>query len=487
VPTADGVKRAIVHFEVTVESFRKEARARSDRTLLVVDAKTGAVVVNSTRPQQVGAALGDPDDNRFIGLVGRWGETGQLDLAGFQAAYRRVGAKSGNANEWYAVTVADRPSGVMTGVGALPPIVVLAALLLLTFAVIGLRREQSALVSAANTDALTGLNNRRKLVNDLNNQLANVTRDDPLLLILCDLNGFKAYNDTFGHPVGDVLLARLGATLAAAVAGRGHAYRIGGDEFCVLARPCQGSIEEIVQLAACALTEHGDGFSITTAHGAILLPTEAATASEAMRAVDLRMYEQKNAGRVPADTQTINALVRAMHERDQGLVERLTMTAELAGRVCQALGLPSTEEARIRRAAQLHDVGKVAVPDDILHKPGPLDPAEWAFVQQCPSISERITAAAPALAPLASLIRSARERYDGTGYPDRLAGNDIPLGARIIAVCAAVAAMISDRAHAKSRDLAAALEEVRQGSGTQFDPQVVEAVLDAIRERTPAG
>jgi diguanylate cyclase (GGDEF)-like protein len=158
-------------------------------------------------------------------------------------------------------------------------------------------------------------------------------------LRICDLDGFKAYNDTFGHPAGDALLTPLGAALTRELGQRGRAYRIDRDEFCVLARPDHDNIDEIVQLADRAHTEHGEGFSITASHGAILLPADASTATEAMRALDLRMYENKNSSRVSADMQTINALLRAVHERDPGWAQRLITTADLAGAVCQQLGV----------------------------------------------------------------------------------------------------------------------------------------------------
>ena len=480
VPMADGSKPGIVHFEVTLDSFRREATTRSDRTVLVVDADTGQVVINSLRPQQIGAPLGDPTDTRFRPLVGGWATAGQLQLDGHQTAYQRIAAQPGNANNWYVVSMANTAADALSGVGALPFVLVVAALLLIGFLLVALRRGQKALVAAANTDALTGLCNRRRLVADLDAELARATDADPVLLMLCDLNGFKAYNDTFGHPAGDALLARLGAALSRDLGGRGRAYRIGGDEFCVLARPGRDNIHEIIELARWALSEHGEGFAITTSHGAILLPTDASTATDAMRLVDLRMYENKNSSRVPADLQTVNALLRAVHERDPEWAQRLIATADLAGAVCQQLGLPAAEAARIRQAAQLHDVGKVGIPDEILRKPVRLTPDEWAYVQQAPSIGERITLSAPALAAVAPLVRSARERYDGTGYPDGLAGDDIPLGARIIAACAALAAMTSDRPYADRRDTAAALDELNRSAGTQFDPLVVAALRQAM-------
>jgi diguanylate cyclase (GGDEF)-like protein len=482
VPMPDGSKPGIVHFEVTVDSFRREAIAHSDRTVLVVDADTGQVVIDAMNPQQLGAPLGDPTDLRFRDAVNGRADSGRLQLDGHQSAYKRIAATPGNANNWYVVSVAGNTAGAVTGVGVLPFVIVFAALVLIAFLLVALRRGQNVLVSAANTDALTGLYNRRRLVTDLDAALSRATDADPVLLMLCDLNGFKAYNDTFGHPAGDALLARLGAALAREVGGRGRAYRIGGDEFCVLARPGRDDINEVIAVATDALSEQGEGFSITTSQGAVLLPRDASSGTEAMRTVDLRMYENKNGGRVPADAQTTNALVRAIHERDQEWAQRLASTADLAGAVCRELGVPVAEEIRIRQAAQLHDVGKVGIPDEILRKPGPLTSPEWAFIQQAPAIGERITLSAPALAPVAPLVRSARERYDGAGYPDGLAGDDIPLGARIIAVCATLAAMTSERPYAERLDTAAALAELDHAAGTQFDPLVVAALRQAVRQ-----
>jgi diguanylate cyclase (GGDEF)-like protein len=480
VPMADGSKPGIVHFEVTVDSFRREAITHPGRTALVVDADTGQVVIDSGRPQQIGAPLGDPTDARFRTAVHGWAGTGWLQLAGHQASYHRISVAAGNANNWYVVSVAENATNAVTGAGVLPFGIGFFALVLIAFLLVALRRGQNVLVSAANTDALTGLYNRRRLVADLDAELGRATDADPLLLMLFDLNGFKAYNDTFGHPAGDALLERLGAALAREVGGRGRAYRIGGDEFCVLARPGHEGINDVIEIAGKALSEQGEGFSITASQGAVLLPMDASSATEAMRAVDLRMYENKKSCRASADVRNTNALVRAIHELDQEWAERLASTAELASAVCRQLGVPAADEAWIRQAAQLHDVGKVGIPDEILRKPGPLTPQEWAFLQQAPSIGERITLSAPAWAPVAPLVRSARERYDGTGYPDGLSGDDIPLGARIVAACAALVAMTSDRPYAERLDSTRALDELSHAAGTRLDPLVVAALRQAV-------
>ena len=131
-------------------------------------------------------------------------------------------------------------------------------------------------------------------------------------------------------------------------------------------------------------------------------------------------------------------------------------------------------------AGDLHDVGKVAIPHAILGRPGPLDAEEWAFIERHTLIGERILAAAPALAPVGRLVRSSHERWDGRGYPDRLAGEAIPLGARIVAVCDAYDAMTSERPDQRRMSHAEAVAEVRRCAGTQFDPQVVEAFCRAV-------
>ena len=135
------------------------------------------------------------------------------------------------------------------------------------------------------------------------------------MLVLFDLDGFKHYNDTFGHPAGDALLVRLGANLATYLSGRGRAYRMGGDEFCALFEPGDEVADPIIAGAASALTEHGEGFNVTSSYGAIVLPREAQDATEALRIADQRMYAQKNAGRTSATRQSKDVLVRALTER----------------------------------------------------------------------------------------------------------------------------------------------------------------------------
>jgi two-component system cell cycle response regulator len=335
----------------------------------------------------------------------------------------------------------------------------------------------------ASTDALTGLGNRRALARALEEEMPRADERDPLVLVLFDLDGFKLYNDTFGHPAGDALLVRLGAGLADFVEGRGTAYRMGGDEFCALLRPGSRSATPLVVGAAAALSEHGDGFAIGCSYGAIHLPAEAAEVAEALRIADQRMYAQKNAGRTSATRQSKDVLLRALAERNPDLRHELAASANLAEATARELGLSADECERIRHAAELRDVGKMAMPDAILTKPGPLSDDEWVFIRRHPLIGERIIAAAPALTRVAGLVRSSHERWDGAGYPDALDGEQIPIGARVIAVADAFAAMTGVRPYAVRRSVEAALAELQACAGTRFDPAVVAAFAVAYRDQ----
>ncbi|MGH2947628.1 MAG: HD domain-containing phosphohydrolase [Solirubrobacteraceae bacterium] len=324
------------------------------------------------------------------------------------------------------------------------------------------------------TDALTGLGNRRALTRALEQQLEEARPERPLVLALFDLDGFKHYNDTFGHPAGDTLLVRLGGNLAAFLHGRGSAFRMGGDEFCALFESGPEGPEPMVMGAAAALSEQGDGFTITCSHGAITLPVEAAAPADALRIADQRMYANKHAGRISAGRQSTDVLLRALAERDPGLGTHAD-AVELAAATADRLGLAPDEIERVRHATELHDVGKMAIPDAILGKPGPLTEEEWTFVRRHPVIGERIVLAAPALTRVARLVRASHERWDGTGYPDALEGEAIPVGGRIVAVADAFAAMTTGRPYRAARTPDDALEELRRCAGTQFDPVVVEA------------
>ena len=199
---------------------------------------------------------------------------------------------------------------------------------------------------------------------------------------------------------------------------------------------------------------------------------------------DRRLYAEKNSGRVSARLQSAGVLRSALSEWDPELGGHADDVVEIAVQVARHLGLDEDEIERVAIAAELHDIGKIAIPRSILAKPGPLDADEWTFMRRHTLIGERIAQSAPALVGVAGLIRSSHERWDGAGYPDRLAGDEIPLGAQIVFVCDAYAAMTSDRCYQAAMSPADAHAELRRHAGTQFAPAVVDAFL-ATRAQRP--
>jgi diguanylate cyclase (GGDEF)-like protein len=337
----------------------------------------------------------------------------------------------------------------------------------------------------AMTDPLTGLSNRRALLDDLD-RACHAQDARPAALIVFDLNGFKHYNDSFGHPAGDALLVRIGHRLRDAEHG-GTAYRLGGDEFCVLALLESGdAAAPVVEVALAALSEHGEGFSITSAHGYAIVPQETDDPGEAMRIADRRMYAHKHALSGGEEVYTREAL-RTVEHGHPDLVGHQDRVAALARATARAMNMTVEEIDVTVRAAELHDIGKVAIPDEILSKPEALTAEEWEFVHRHTIVGERILASTPSLAPVGRIVRSSHERWDGGGYPDGVAGDKIPLGARVVAVCDAYDVITTGRVYKAAIKPAEAIAELVRHSGTQFDPAVVEVFVRHVYPSAGSG
>jgi two-component system, cell cycle response regulator len=342
------------------------------------------------------------------------------------------------------------------------------------------RRNQQESRLQAITDALTGLGNRRMLTEDLDELMADASEADPRLLVMYDLNGFKLYNDSFGHPAGDSLLARLGRNLAATVAPWGKAYRMGGDEFCALMTPGDTPVEKLAAATGEALTETGRGFEVGAAHGVALLPIEAQTPSSALQLADRRLYMDKESRPVGVKRQLRGVLLQVLGEREPSMLRHLDGVAALALAVGLRMDLDTEALDVLVRAAEMHDVGKMAIPETLLNKRGPLDADEWTFMRRHTILGERILSAAPALIPVAKLVRSSHEHWDGAGYPDGIAGGEIPIGSRIICACDAYDAITTTRPYSVARSQEEALAELSRCAGSHFDPQVVEALTAVV-------
>jgi diguanylate cyclase (GGDEF)-like protein len=481
---------AIVHFEVTLESLRRSAVDQSETTdIQIVDARTGLAVVD-TRYRFVGTSLPAALRATALPAPGGLGEKGLLTVGGRRLAYQRLSQHDGNANDWIVVARSRvQAAGWWSSVSAWQGALFLGIMLLIPLSFVGWRRSQMDLQQAAETDGLTGLGNRRRLAMALEHATRTASAKRPVLLAMYDLDGFKIYNDTYGHPAGDTLLVRLAGRLTSSVGNRAHAYRMGGDEFCVVT-PLT-SVDQALEAAARgaeALNEHGEGFTVSASYGAVLLPIETADVTEALRLADQRMYAQKSSSRMSAPRQATDVLVQMIDERNPELGEHASVVARLAEAVSLRLGLSREHASEVKRAATLHDIGKLAIPESLLLKPEPLTAAEWEFVRQHTVIGERILSAAPSLSGCGKIVRSSHEWWDGSGYPDGLAGEDIPLASRIVAVCDAFQAMTSPRPYSGIRSVEDAVAELRRCAGTQFDPAIVRAfVAELDSELTTLG
>jgi two-component system, cell cycle response regulator len=399
-----------------------------------------------------------------------------------------------------AIAIAVLADGRVEGATGPSIWLAVAALLAVLLRLVATSAENIRLIASsselANHDALTGLGNRRALFDDLELALAEATLSKPKLLLLFDLNGFKRYNDTFGHPAGDALLQRLGHKLDQCAGPDGLTYRLGGDEFCVLTELTGDPVERAANLAD-ALLESGEHFTIGACYGEVFLGSEARSADEALRIADQRLYAQKMlSSRRSASREGRDVLLGLMRERDPELDAHVQEVADLALSLGERLGFATEDLTNLVAAAELHDIGKAAIPDAILNKPAALDGEERAFIERHTIIGERILASAPSLRSIAAIIRATHERYDGRGYPDGLSGERIPLAARVIAICDAYQAMTSNRSYRDAMTEQQAREELQRGAGGQFDPELIRLFLEgregptrgyASRQSQPAG
>jgi two-component system cell cycle response regulator len=330
------------------------------------------------------------------------------------------------------------------------------------------RRQSGALrwhERATLSDALTGLENRRKLDSDVDAVLA--TPGERRALVLVELDGLQTYRDRFGSAAADELLRRSAHNLVGAVAPLGGAvYRIDTSRLTALV-PCgQSHGSEVVLAATTSLREEEADPIVGRSYGEVTIPDETNDREAAFQIAGQRLVAHRQRQHRSARRQAHAVLMAALSARRPELRDRLRGVTYRAISLARRLGVGISEIDDIALASELQEVGLLAVPESSGHT-----------VE-----GERIIAAAPGLAPVATLVRSSVERYDGGGYPDGLAGEAIPLGSRIVAVAVAFAAMTAPRPHRPGMRPDEALAELRSCSGTQFDPRVVEALAQDLAE-----
>jgi diguanylate cyclase (GGDEF)-like protein len=371
-------------------------------------------------------------------------------------------------------------------------------------------RMKDALLSAerrAGSDGLTGLPNQTAMIAALDRELERAHRyNRPCSALFLDIDHFKALNDSHGHPAGDTALRDFARVISETIRGVDLLGRWGGEEFLVLLPETDDtnallSAERLRAAVADYRFAIAGGLHLTCSIGAATYPRDGNDRGLLIDAADRAMYVAKHLGRNqvrsvgdPAVTLlagdrladnsreqtamagTVEALAALINARDAYTGLHTDEVAALSVKLAHAMGLGAAESRMVGVAARLHDVGKVAIPDAILRKPGRLTEDEWTLMREHPGVAADVVQRVPALRAIAPLIRGHHERWDGTGYPDGLMGEAIPFGARIIAVADAYAAITTERPYRQQSDSAWALAELRRCAGTQFDPAVVTAL-----------
>ncbi len=358
---------------------------------------------------------------------------------------------------------------------------------------------EAHLLDLADRDPLTALWNRRRFEQDLADQLDRCRRyGERAALVLMDLDGFKQVNDVLGHLAGDEVLCALGESLTARLRSSDRAARLGGDEFAVLLRNIEPP--DVARVAAALTAEsHAaialvqDRVALSISAGTALLDASAGGVQDALEAADRAMYAEKQGreqlpsgtavrghGEASAEMASLRALLAAVNARDSYTAMHSRVVVTLARGVARRLGLDDAATSEVEHIALLHDLGKIAIPDAILRKPGPLTAHEQTLMRQHPVVGAQILASMPELAHLAGAVRAEHERWDGGGYPDGLAGEEIPVASRIALVCDAYHAMTSNRPYRLAMSAGAAREEIGREAGAQFCPHAAAALLEVL-------
>jgi len=357
-------------------------------------------------------------------------------------------------------------------------------------------------------DGLTGLFNRRHFEERLKDEISRHSRyGDAFSIFMLDLDNFKAYNDAYGHPAGDLLLNQVGRIIESSVRNADQPFRYGGDEFVVI---LPQTATDDAYVVAERVREHiaremeKRAITVTCSIGLASYPTDGVVSDELVGVADTALYHAKRTGgnRIflsskilsePPDhggiqgiyaerngLSSVYALVSTVEARDPYAYGHSRKVSTYAEALAEAIGLSPDEVSRVSTAALLHDIGKVGIPDKVLNKKGRLSGEDWEAIKAHPRLGANIVGSIPHLVSCVGSILHHHERWDGGGYPEGLKGEEIPIEARILAIADSFEAMTSARPHRPPLSREEAIKKLRQGAGIQFDPKLVEVFIGII-------
>jgi len=332
-------------------------------------------------------------------------------------------------------------------------------------------------------DQLTGLYNRRFFEEELIR--IDVEKNLPITIIMGDVNGLKLVNDSFGHSIGDKLLKKVAKVMSAGCRRDDIVARLGGDEFVILlSKTDTYEAEQIVKrIKEMALKEKAGSVDISVSFGCETKKTNKEKIQDILKKADDHMYEKKLLESQSMRWKTINAIITTLHGKNKSEEEHSHKVSILCENMGIALGLSKDEIKDLKTVGLLSDIGKIAIDESIFKKPGELTDEDWEEVKRHPEIGYRILSTVNSMSQMAEYVLAHHEKWNGTGYPKGLKGEEIPLQSRILTISDSYEAMISERNYRNALTEEAAIEELKINAGLQFDPKLVRIFVEKVLKK----
>jgi diguanylate cyclase (GGDEF)-like protein len=304
----------------------------------------------------------------------------------------------------------------------------------------------------------------------------------PISIIMCDVNGLKLINDSFGHSAGDEVLIKIAKIIKECCDKEEVVARLGGDEFVVLLPQTnlQDANKIIDTIKKMLLDEKVVGLNINASFGLDTKENSEQSIVETLQNSENYMYRHKLYEQASTKSDTINIIIKTLFEKSHRESLHSERVSEYCEKIAMALKLNKDEINKIKIAGLVHDIGKIGIREDILNKPGKLNEEEWKEMKKHPEASWRILSSSLEYSEIARYIYEHHEKLDGSGYPRGLKGDEISVEARIIAIADAYDAMTSDRTYRKGLNINEAINEMKKYSGTQFDPDIVNIFIEKL-------